>query len=68
MIRNCMVGLYSALIFLLCFWGLAYLLTVFCPHTFSHDSLLALSGVIALAFWLPGNHALTVQWGILRPN
>jgi hypothetical protein len=68
MIKKYMVGLYSALILVLCAWGIDHVLARFRPHAFSDDSLFALSVVVALVIWLPGNYALTLQWGVLRPN
>jgi len=68
MIKPYVVGLYSALILLLCAWGTDHVLGTFWPHAFSDDSLFALSVGVALVIWLPGNHAVQQRWGILRAN
>ena len=68
MINKWTVALYNGLIYILCVWGLEWMLKVFWPHTFSDTSLAVLSGVVAVVIWLPGSYALQLQWGFLKPN
>ena len=62
------VGFYIGLILILCVWGLEHVLEVFWPHTFSNDSRLVLSAVVAGVIWLPGSYSVQHQWGFLKPD